>query len=649
MLKAIIINIPANTAKFLTMLLLIVGLASAAMAQATLNDDAHTVNTPKDADSNFGTNPNLTIASTNNVYLKFKLSPAMPPSTVATDLGKATLKLYVSNVTSPGTIDVYEVAGNWNEKTVTANAAPASGILVNAGVQIDAARKGQYLTIDITGAVADWLNGMPNNGLVLVAGPGMNATFDSKENSQTSHDPQLILTWNRSAGAQGPQGPAGPQGPQGEKGLAGDPGAQGPKGDKGDKGEIGPQGQQGTQGLQGPKGDAGEIGPQGPKGDPGSQGATGSQGPQGLQGTPGPKGDTGAEGAQGPKGETGSPGSVGPEGPQGPQGAQGPQGSPGAQGPAGPKGDKGDTGPQGPAGPVANGGLDPTLVAMGRWDLLPRSRVDVPLVSSPNVMVFDGQRIWITHPGNLLTRVRVSDGAVLTVGAVPAGPAGLAFDGTYMWIADGSTRQFEKRRVDGVPEAVFPVPTADPGPMIFDGANLWSIGMNLNNVLKFRVSDGVEVGRYPVGTTPRALLFDGENIWVVNSMSNNVTKLRASDGTVLGTYNVGSWPNGIAFDGENIWVANSVSDNVMKLRKSDGTILATYPVSSGPWGMAYDGNNMLITTRGGHVVKLRAFDGANLGTIDVGSTSSFNPILFDGNSFWLGLIGDNKVLKRPID
>jgi outer membrane lipoprotein-sorting protein len=641
-LKDTIVNVLSASAKFLIMLLLIFGLTSVVMGQAMLSDDAHTINTPKDGDSNFGNNPSLTVGSMNNVYVKFKLSPALPPSTVATDLARATLKLYVGSVVSPGTIDVYEVAGNWNEKSVTANAAPAVGILVNAGVQIDANKKGQYLTIDISGAVSDWLSGTPNNGLLLVAGPGVNVTFDSKENSQTSHEPELLLTWNRNAGVQGPQGP------QGEKGIPGDPGPQGPKGDKGDKGDVGAQGQQGTQGSQGPKGDAGDIGPQGLKGDTGPQGSTGPQGPQGLQGPQGPKGDTGVEGPPGPKGDIGPQGSVGPEGPQGPQG---PQGLQGLQGPAGPKGDKGDAGPQGPAGPVANGGLDPALVGMLRWDLLPRARVDVPLNNTPGVMAFDGVRIWITHAGNTVTRVRASDGAILGVSPVPGGPAGLAFDGTYMWIADATVRQFEKRRAsDGVREAVFPAPAADPGRMIFDGENLWSLGKDLNNVLKFRTSDGVQVGSYPVGTTPKALVFDGENIWVSNSISNNVTKLRASDGTLLGTYSVGLSPHGIAFDGENIWVVNTSSNNVMKLRKADGFILGTYPVSNSPWEIAFDGDNMLVTTGAGQVVKLRAYDGTNQGTIDLGpGSSSFNPLLFDGSSFWIGLTGANKALKRPIN
>ena len=194
------------------------------------------------------------------------------------------------------------------------------------------------------------------------------------------------------------------------------------------------------------------------------------------------------------------------------------------------------------------------------------------------------------------------------------------------------------------------MPTADPGRMIFDGENLWSIGRNLNNVLKFRTSDGVVVGTYAVGTTPTDLVFDGENIWVVNSVSNNVTKLRASDGQLQGTYSVGLSPQGIAFDGENIWVTNTNSNNVMKLRKADGFILATYPVSNFPWAIAYDGKNMLVTNSAGQVVKLRAYDGTNLGTIDLGpAVSGFNPLVFDGNSVWIGQIGSNKVLKRPVN
>ena len=102
------------------------------MAQSILKDDAHTSSVPRDLDSNFGTNPNLTVSSTNNVYLKLQLPPTLPPTVQGSDVAKATLKLYVSNVSAPGTVDVYEAGGSWSEKTITANNAPPFGTLIGS-------------------------------------------------------------------------------------------------------------------------------------------------------------------------------------------------------------------------------------------------------------------------------------------------------------------------------------------------------------------------------------------------------------------------------------------------------------------------------------------------------------------------------------
>ena len=52
-------------------LLLVVCLSGLTMAQSVLSDDAYTSNAPKDLDTNFGTNPSLTVSATNTTYLKF--------------------------------------------------------------------------------------------------------------------------------------------------------------------------------------------------------------------------------------------------------------------------------------------------------------------------------------------------------------------------------------------------------------------------------------------------------------------------------------------------------------------------------------------------------------------------------------------------
>src|SRR5271165_1916283 len=100
------------------------------------------------------------------------------------------------------------------------------------------------------------------------------------------------------------------------------------------------------------------------------------------------------------------------------------------------------------------------------------------------------------------------------------------------------------------------------------------------------------------------------------------------------TFSVGSGPQGVAFDGANIWVANSGSDNVTKLRAADGANLGTFSVGIRPQGVAFDGANIWVANNGSaDVTKLRAADGANLGTFSVGSRTQ--GVVFDGANIWV--------------
>jgi len=49
----------------------------------------------------------------------------------------------------------------------------------------------------------------------------------------------------------------------------------------------------------------------------------------------------------------------------------------------------------------------------------------------------------------------------------------------------------------------------------------------------------------------------------------------------------------VAFDGIHIWVA--ATNTVTKLRASDGANVGTFPVGSGPYGVAFDGANIWVT------------------------------------------------------
>src|SRR5262249_21371159 len=107
-------------------------------AQSPLTDDA---------DSQKGTTGNLTLSDNSNVYLKFKLTPTLPANTPGANVAKATIKLYLGAVKSPGTIDVFQLVSDWSEQTI-ASAPPTLGNLLQAGVPVQVDQAGKFLVID---------------------------------------------------------------------------------------------------------------------------------------------------------------------------------------------------------------------------------------------------------------------------------------------------------------------------------------------------------------------------------------------------------------------------------------------------------------------------------------------------------------------
>jgi hypothetical protein len=227
-------------------------------------------------------------------FLQFDLS-TIP---LSVSLEQAQLRLFLSAVNDPGGVDVYLVAGPWDEATLSMSVAPPLGALIGT-FNVAVTDQDKYVVVDVTSAVQGWLDGsITNFGIALVpsvADP-VRMTLDSKEATGTSHGPELELT------PLGPEGPEGPIGPQGE------PGPIGPDGPTGPQGATGPQGPTGPQGEPGPVGPEGPTGPQGPVG---PQGATGPQGPEGPNGPAGPQGLPGPQGPQGPQGEPGPAAIVG--------------------------------------------------------------------------------------------------------------------------------------------------------------------------------------------------------------------------------------------------------------------------------------------------------------------------------------------------
>ncbi|HEX4276791.1 MAG TPA: DNRLRE domain-containing protein [Bryobacteraceae bacterium] len=190
--------------------------------------------------SNFGVPPTITVGGASNAQglVQFDLTQ-LPAGLQPPQVLKATVTLFLDNVSAAGSVNIYVANGSWAETAVTGNNAPAAGAVVASNVPVTT--KNSFITVDATAAVQAWLNTgspTPNDGFLIQAAlAATSVQFDSKENVNTSHPAALTISV-ASTGPQGPQGSAGPQGATGPQGAQGSQGSEGGVGPQGPAGAI---------------------------------------------------------------------------------------------------------------------------------------------------------------------------------------------------------------------------------------------------------------------------------------------------------------------------------------------------------------------------------------------------------------------------
>jgi hypothetical protein len=132
-------------------------------------------------------------------FARFDLT-ALPPGL---PVAKATLRLWPNLVTTEGNIEVSAVLGPWDEPTLAAIVAPALSDPVADFTVLKSDVK-TYVHVDVTELVKDWVVGnLGNHGIALVgqAARPVNARFDTKENTTTSHPMELEVMLGLPAGS----------------------------------------------------------------------------------------------------------------------------------------------------------------------------------------------------------------------------------------------------------------------------------------------------------------------------------------------------------------------------------------------------------------------------------------------------------------
>jgi hypothetical protein len=165
--------------------------------------------------------PVLPISESDTVYIQFDVNSVLPAETTAGQVAKASLRLWVSKVSTPGLCGVYPVTSPWIERMPIGYGGSLPGLptLGSRAVLVPHYLSKAFLVADVTSLVRGWLSGIPNYGLavrgdflgLIVHGPGSElivdgpipelrvplvARVDSKENTASGHEAtlQIVLT-----------------------------------------------------------------------------------------------------------------------------------------------------------------------------------------------------------------------------------------------------------------------------------------------------------------------------------------------------------------------------------------------------------------------------------------------------------------------
>src|SRR5262249_54524091 len=185
--------------------------------------------------------------------------------------------------------------------------------------------------------------------------------------------------------------------------------------------------------------------------------------------------------------------------------------------------------------------------------------------------------LWVSnYNGNMISRVRASDGKLLETWTGPINPAGLRVAMGRVVVAGsaqpGTLSTIDPSQPVGSVTLVASNLPPFPNGLAFDGSRFWTANLGSPASVSI-VTPGASipwtVTTVTTGFTgPVGALFDGTNVWITDA-PNKLLKLDPA-GAVLLTVTVGSGTRHPIYDGTNIWVPSDGADSGSVLRPGNG-------------------------------------------------------------------------------
>ncbi len=156
-------------------------------------------------------------------YVKFDIT-ALSILENADEVDLAILKLWVQDVDTAGSVEIYAIDANWDEVSLNASNAPILSGAPVATFDVTSGASNDFLLVNITDQVRAWVDAPEINYGIALISAGAGVELDSKESRWTAHEMVIDVVFRGLEGPRGEQGLTGAQGSQGIHGLTGDPG-----------------------------------------------------------------------------------------------------------------------------------------------------------------------------------------------------------------------------------------------------------------------------------------------------------------------------------------------------------------------------------------------------------------------------------------
>jgi YVTN family beta-propeller protein len=207
--------------------------------------------------------------------------------------------------------------------------------------------------------------------------------------------------------------------------------------------------------------------------------------------------------------------------------------------------------------------------------------------------------------------------AVRFVSSGGTNPDGIAYDGTYIWVANNGSNSIAKINAGtGALVGTFGTGVAPRG-VVWDGTSIWVANYGSNTVSKINPATGGIILNAPTGSGPyfMAVGLSGE-IWIANRNSNSITVVAPSGALVRTIFTAGE-PQFVAMNG-NIWVTCYSAGKIQEFSAQTGAlILSVNSPDGGPTGISVGEAGIFVATNSGYVFGIRS-DGSTFGNTNIG-------------------------------